>query len=136
MAIVPKPLVTGISNFSSNLESPVDILNGILQVDLSGVTENSGRFLINSTLGIFGVFDIASRLGIYGKRTGFDQTLYTYGVREGAYTEIPAFGPNTERSAAGLLMSFAINPYGGVFKGAQSSDTHERKNFRLDGKTV
>ena len=134
VAIVPKPIVSGISNFSSNLELPVDILNGILQVDLNGVTENSGRFLVNSTLGIFGVFDIASRLGIYGKRTGFDQTLYTYGVREGAYTEIPAFGPNTERSTAGLIMSFAINPYGGVFKGAQAAIPTSAKILDLMGK--
>ena len=134
VAIVPKPIVSGISNFSSNLELPVDILNGILQVDLNGVTENSGRFLINSTLGIFGVFDIASRLGIYGKRTSFDQTLYTYGVREGAYTEIPAFGPNTERSTVAIIMSFAINPYGGVFKGAQSAIPTGAKILDLMGK--
>lgn len=134
VTIIPDPIVTGVSNFSSNLELPITILNGILQLDSEGVSKNTGRFLINSTVGLLGIFDVASSIKMYGKNTSFDQTLYTYGIREGAYTEIPAFGPNTERSTASLIMSFAINPYGGVFKGAQKFIPTTAKVLDLMGK--
>ena len=134
VAIIPNPIVTGISNFSSNLELPDTILNGILQLDSEGISKNTGRFLINSTVGLLGIFDVASSIKMYGKNTNFDQTLYTYGIREGAYTEIPAFGPNTERSTASLIMNFAINPYGGVFKGAQKIIPTTAKVLDLMGK--
>ena len=134
VAIIPDPIVTGISNFSSNLELPITILNGILQLDGEGVSKNTGRFLINSTVGLLGIFDVASSVKMYEKNTNFDQTLYTYGILEGAYIEIPAFGPNTERSTASLIMSFAINPYGGVFKGAQKIIPTTAKVLDLMGK--
>jgi phospholipid-binding lipoprotein MlaA len=134
VALIPSPIVTGISNFSSNLELPVAILNGILQLDTEGVSKNTGRFLINSSVGLLGLFDVAANIGMYGKNTNFDQTLYTYGIREGAYTELPAFGPNTERSTAGLIINLAINPYGGVFKGAQEIIPIGAKVLDLMGK--
>ena len=134
VAVIPDPIVTGISNFSSNLELPVTILNGILQLDSEGVSKNTGRFIINSTVGLLGIFDVASSMKMYGKNTSFDQTFYTYGIREGAYTEVPAFGPNTERSTASLIMSFVINPYGGVFSGAQKIIPTTAKVLDLMGK--
>lgn len=134
VAIIPDPIITGVSNFSSNLEMPVMIINGILQLDMDGVSKNTGRFLINSTVGLLGIFDVAANLKLYGKSTNFDETLYSFGVKEGAYTEIPFFSSNTERSTAGLLMNFAVNPYGGVFTGARDAIPISAKIMDLMGK--
>jgi phospholipid-binding lipoprotein MlaA len=134
VAIIPKPVVTGVSNFSSNLEMPVMILNGLLQLDFEGVSKNTGRFLINSSVGFLGIFDVASSLQIYGKNTNFNETLYTYGMGEGAYTELPFFSSNTERSAAGLILNFAVNPYQGVFTGAREVIPISAKVLDLMGK--
>jgi phospholipid-binding lipoprotein MlaA len=134
VAIIPSPVVTGVSNFSSNLEMPVMILNGLLQLDFEGVSKNTGRFLINSSVGILGIFDVASSLQIYGKSTNFNETLYSYGIGEGAYTELPFFSSNTERSAAGLVLNFAVNPYQGVFTGAREAIPISAKVLDLMGK--
>ena len=134
VAIIPKPVITGVSNFSSNLEMPVMILNGLLQLDFEGVSKNTGRFLINSSVGFLGIFDVASSLQIYGKNTNFNETLYTYGMGEGAYTELPFFSSNTERSAAGLILNFAVNPYQGVFTGAREVIPISAKVLDLMGK--
>ena len=133
-AIIPDPIITGVSNFSSNLELPVMIINGVLQLDIDGVSRNTGRFLVNSTVGLLGVFDVASNFKLYGKNTNFDETLYSYGIREGAFTEIPFFSSNTERSTAGLLMNFAVNPYRGVFTGARDAIPISAKIMDLMGK--
>lgn len=134
VAIIPRPVVTGVSNFSSNLEIPIMILNGLLQLDFEGVSKNTGRFLINSSVGFLGIFDVASSLQIYGKSTDFNETLYTYGVGEGAYTELPFFSSNTERSAASLILNFAVNPYQGVFTGAREAIPISAKVLDLMGK--
>jgi len=134
VAIIPRPVVTGVSNFSSNLEIPIMILNGLLQLDFEGVSKNTGRFLINSSVEFLGIFDVASSLQIYGKSTDFNETLYTYGVGEGAYTELPFFSSNTERSAASLILNFAVNPYQGVFTGAREAIPISAKVLDLMGK--
>ena len=113
---------------------PIMILNGLLQLDFEGVSKNTGRFLINSSVGFLGIFDVASSLQIYGKSTDFNETLYTYGVGEGAYTELPFFSSNTERSAASLILNFAVNPYQGVFTGAREAIPISAKVLDLMGK--
>ena len=133
-AIIPEPVITGVSNFSSNLELPVMILNNLLQLDFEGASKNTGRFLINSSVGLIGIFDIASSLQIFGKNTDFNETLYTYGIGEGAYTELPFFSSNTERSSAGLVLNFAVNPYKGVFTGARDIIPVSAKILDLMGK--
>lgn len=109
-SIVPQPAIDAISNFSSNLELPVMILNNLLQFDLGGAANNTLRFAFNSTFGVAGLFDMAGSAGIYEQTTDFGKTLSVYGVGEGAYVELPGFGPSTERDAAGIIVDFAINP--------------------------
>ena len=110
------------------------ILNNLLQLDFEGASKNTGRFLINSSVGLIGIFDIASSLQIFGKNTDFNETLYTYGIGEGAYTELPFFSSNTERSSAGLVLNFAVNPYKGVFTGARDIIPVSAKILDLMGK--
>jgi len=113
---IPKPITIGFSNFASNLAMPSTILNDLLQLKLAPAGQNTLRFALNTTVGIGGLFDPAGVLGIDAKKTDFGETLYVWGVPEGAYLEIPLLGPSTERDWAGTLVDVAINPVNTVLK--------------------
>lgn len=110
---VPEPGRQGVSNFLSNLRAPVIFVNHLLQGegDQAGVT--LGRFFVNSTLGLFGVFDAASVFGVEPRREAdFGQTLGVWGVGGGAYLVLPIFGPSTFRDAGGLAVdTFFFDPF-------------------------
>jgi phospholipid-binding lipoprotein MlaA len=71
---------------------------------------NLFRFAINSTLGIAGLFDPATSMGLEARDSDFGQTLHVWGVGEGAFVEMPVFGPRTERDAWGTVVDIALNP--------------------------
>lgn len=108
--ILPEPVEEGISNFATNLDAPGDVVNNILQARIGKAAENTLRFAINSTLGIGGLFDPATSLGIAGDPTDFGETLHVWGVPEGAYAEVPFMGPTTDRDFVGVLVDVALNP--------------------------
>lgn len=108
--ILPEPVEEGISNFATNLDAPGDVVNNILQARIGKAAENTLRFAINSTLGIGGLFDPATALGIAGDPTDFGETLHVWGVPEGAYAEVPFMGPTTDRDFVGVLVDVALNP--------------------------
>jgi phospholipid-binding lipoprotein MlaA len=112
--VVPKPVRQGIENFSDNLALPGMVVNSLLQFRLDDAAWNSGRFLFNSTIGLAGVLDPASDIGITERDTDFGETLHVWGFNEGAYLELPVFGPSTERDAIGKVVDFALNPIGSV----------------------
>jgi phospholipid-binding lipoprotein MlaA len=109
---VPEPGRRGVSNFLANLRAPVIFFNHLLQGegDRAGVT--LGRFMINSTMGIFGIFDFASVVGVEPREDAdFGQTLGVWGVGGGAYLVLPIFGPSTLRDAGGLAVdTFFLDP--------------------------
>ena len=107
---VPVPVQRGINNFADNLDTPRDVVNNILQLRLVKATANSVRFLINSTVGIGGIFDPATAMGLPADETDFGETLHIWGVPEGNYTELPFFGPSTNRDAAGIVVDQVLNP--------------------------
>ena len=109
-AIAPRPVRTSISNAADNLDTPRSVVNGILQGDAEGAIKNTFRFLINSTIGVFGLFDPAKDFGLEANQIGFGDTLAKWGVREGAYVELPLFGPSTERDAVGQFVDVLTNP--------------------------
>ncbi|WP_212523771.1 VacJ family lipoprotein [Actibacterium sp. MT2.3-13A] len=111
---VPKPVRAGIENFSDNLSLPGMVVNSVLQLRLDDAAWNAGRFLFNSTIGLAGVFDPASDIGITERKTDFGETLHVWGFREGAYLELPVLGPSTERDAIGKVVDIALNPIGSV----------------------
>ena len=84
-----------ISNFSENWGLPKDFVNYTLQGDLRNVSKTSGQFLINSTVGLAGIFDPSEKFGINARRTDFGETLHKWGVSEGDYVEIIFLGPST-----------------------------------------
>jgi phospholipid-binding lipoprotein MlaA len=95
---------------ADNLDTPRSVVNGVLQGDVEGAIKNTFRFLINSTVGVFGLFDPAKDFGIDPNQTGFGDTLAKWGVREGAYVELPLFGPSTERDSVGQFVDVLTNP--------------------------
>ncbi|WP_128254830.1 MlaA family lipoprotein [Falsirhodobacter deserti] len=107
---VPGPIRTGVSNFAENLELPSDVVNGVLQGRPGNALQNTGRFLVNSTIGILGIFDPASHIGMPARKTDFGETLYTWGVGEGVYVENLFFGPSTERDTWGKIVDQIANP--------------------------
>ncbi len=107
---VPAPVRASIANLSDNLSLPGQALNGLLQGRPETVVENTFRFLLNSTLGVGGLFDPASEFGLAGRPTDFGETLHVWGAPEGAYVELPFLGPSTQRDAFGRLVDVVIDP--------------------------
>lgn len=107
---LPLEIREPIINFSDNVALPGMVLNGLLQGDIDGALTNAFRFAINSTWGILGLADPAAELGLAEQETDFGETLAVWGVPEGAYLELPALGPSTERDAVGRLVDFLIDP--------------------------
>lgn len=111
--LVPAPLRRSLSNAAENLGGPQAVANNLLQGNVEDAGHNLSRFLVNSTIGVFGLFDPASgSFGLESRSTGFADTLAVWGVREGAYQELPFLGPSTERDTVGYLVDIATNPAG------------------------
>ncbi len=110
-AVVPDPVETGISNFSTNLSLPGAIVNNALQGNGVGLTSDFYRFLVNTTLGLGGLIDVATRLDMPAATDAdFGQTLYAWGVHEGPYIQLPLLGPSTSRAAVGRVVDIFTNP--------------------------
>ena len=103
---LPSPIRTGTSNALNNLSNLVTIPNNILQGDFLAAGNNSIRFIINTTIGIVGIFDPANVLGFKKlEKEDFGQTFGTMGIGEGCYLVLPVIGPSTVRDAVGSLVS-------------------------------
>ncbi|MDC3107972.1 VacJ family lipoprotein [Paracoccaceae bacterium] len=107
---VPELIRIPISNFRGNLNEPKRFFNHLLQRDLSGAGVDLSRFVINSTLGIGGLIDVASMWNIYPRSTGFDETFNSINIPQGAYVELPLFGPSSARGTVALITDYALNP--------------------------
>ncbi|WP_245848089.1 MlaA family lipoprotein [Actibacterium ureilyticum] len=112
--VLPQPARQGVRNFADNLGLPSAVLNNLLQFKLQDAFVNSARFLFNSTIGIGGLFDPASTIGVEERDTDFGETLHIWGVGEGAYLELPLLGPSTSRDAVGTLVDFVTDPLNAV----------------------
>ena len=102
VAVVPQPMRLGVTNFFDNLSSPRTFVNQMLQGRPRHAFQTLGRFVVNSTLGIGGIFDPASDLKMKRRSEDFGQTLGMWGWRSSRYVELPLFGPRTLRDALGL----------------------------------
>ena len=112
-AITPDPVETGISNFFSNLFEPLTVLNDLLQGKFGQAGQDSARFLINSTIGLAGFFDPASRMDLPKHDEDLGQTLGTWGVGSGPYLMLPFLGPATVRD--GLARFVETYPYSPIY---------------------
>ena len=104
---LPSPIRTGTSNFIGNISTLLTVPNNVLQGNLGVAGKNTLRFLVNSTIGIVGLFDPASAIGLNSyEKEDFGQTLGSWGVGEGCYVVLPVLGPSTARDAIGSLGNY------------------------------
>lgn len=108
--ITPQPVRTGVRNFLRNLKSPMQVVNQTLQGDLSGGANDVGRFVVNSTVGVLGLVDVAAMMGMPYEQEDFGQTLGVWGVGHGAYMVLPIFGPSSVRDATGMMVDSYADP--------------------------
>lgn len=109
--ITPKIVRKGVSNVFNNIGEVPTIINGILQGKPGQATKNTGRLIVNSTIGLAGIFDVAQHMGL--KASGgedFGQTLAVWGVKRGPYVVLPLFGPSTLRDAAAQPANWYSDP--------------------------
>ncbi|MBY0337608.1 MAG: VacJ family lipoprotein [Acetobacteraceae bacterium] len=110
--LVPPPVRTGVRNALGNLRAPTILLNDVLQGNLARAQVTAGRFLINSTLGLGGLVDVAEwQFGLRGHAEDFGQTLAVWGVSEGPYLFLPVFGPSNPRDLVGTAVDAVASPW-------------------------
>lgn len=108
--VVPDTIRGAIHNFLTNLDEPVVGFNDLLQANPGKAWVSVQRFLINTTIGVGGMFDVAKEIGLPGHKSDFGQTLGVWGVGEGPFITLPIFGPSNPRDAVGLALGMMANP--------------------------
>ncbi len=130
----PGPIGQGVANVGHNLGLPRMVVNSVLQGRPEPAVKNTLRFAINTTLGVGGLFDPAGHwFNLPEETTDFGETLHVWGVREGAYMELPLIGPSTERDTVGKIVDVLIDPVGHVLSG---NDLWVARAFRLGARSV
>ena len=111
--ITPDPVEQGVSNFFDNLGEITNIVNALLQAKFGDAGKSTGRFLINSTIGLAGLLDPATEMGIKEQDEDFGQTLAVWGFDSGPYLMLPFLGPSNPRDGVGFVVdAFGVySPY-------------------------
>jgi phospholipid-binding lipoprotein MlaA len=139
-SVVPEPVREGIHNAVTNLNAPVVLANDVLQGDGDKAVNTFGRIVINSTVGVGGLIDVASKMGIPGHENDFGITLGKAGAAEGSYLVLPFAGPMPPRDLLGKGVDTAFDPLTyAVFSGSNTwllvrfgIGTLDASNSRLD----
>jgi phospholipid-binding lipoprotein MlaA len=140
---VPEGVQKGIHNVVQNLKEPAVVVNDALQGNVNQAWQSVQRLAVNSTVGVAGIFDVASQLGLPPHKADFGQTLAVWGVGEGPFVELPLLGPSNARDTVGTAVDMALNPltfvggapatYAGVATGsANVVDTRSQHLHALD----
>jgi phospholipid-binding lipoprotein MlaA len=108
--ITPNFIKKGISNVFRNLFEPTVIINDVLQGKFKQSASDTGRFVVNSTVGLLGLFDVAKHLNMPAHNEDFGQTLGVWGVKDGPYLVLPFFGPSSIRDGVGLVADWETDP--------------------------
>ncbi|MBU6165979.1 MAG: VacJ family lipoprotein [Alphaproteobacteria bacterium] len=108
--VVPRPARTAVANAYGNYGEPANFVNAVLQGKIAQAFRTVDRFLLNSTLGVAGIFDVATDLGRPREPEDFGQTLARWGVKSGPYLVLPLFGPSTLRDGLMTPVDFFIDP--------------------------
>jgi phospholipid-binding lipoprotein MlaA len=108
--ITPRWMRLGIGNFLGNLEYPATLVNQFLQGKPKEGFRDTGRFLLNSTLGVAGLFDVATAVGLEANDEDLGQTLAVWGVGSGPFVNLPFFGPSNLRDAPSRMADFFLDP--------------------------
>jgi len=108
---VPRPIQTGIGNFFENLKYPKYLVSDIVQLKFTQALEHTGRFLVNTTVGIAGLMDVAEDMGLEKHREDFGTALGYHGVGEGPYIVLPLVGPSNVRDTVGFVVDTFLDPF-------------------------
>ncbi len=108
--ILPQFVRTGVTNFFNNLSDILTALNNLLQGKLIDAASDVGRLAINSTVGLLGLVDVGTEIGLEKHREDFGQTLGRWGLGSGPYLQIPFFGPSSIRDGVGQFVDFQLDP--------------------------
>jgi phospholipid-binding lipoprotein MlaA len=109
-AVAPRPVRQGVTNFFANLSEPWSFVNNLLQGQPKRAAHNLGRFVVNSTIGIGGLFDQATRMGIRPAYEDLGQTMAVWGINGGPYLVLPLLGPSTMRDGIGSGVAAYADP--------------------------
>lgn len=129
-AVTPTPIQKGISNFFSNLGEIPNIANNLLQGKVDETASSFWRLVINTTAGWFGIFDVASELGLKRYEEDFGQTLGYWGVDSGPYLVIPFLGSSTVRDASGMVVDYSM------FEGLELYDLSDDQEWIARGVNI
>jgi phospholipid-binding lipoprotein MlaA len=127
--ILPNFMRTGVSNFFSNINDVIVLLNSLLQGKLNQAGIDLARLMVNTTVGVLGLFDVATELDLEKHNEDFGQTLGVWGVANGPYLMIPLLGPSDFRDAVGLVAEYYTDPEFYLF-------THSPENWIVFGTRV
>ena len=108
--VVPRPVRLGAANFYENLQEPKRFFNHLGQAEFIKAATDVTRFAINTSVGVFGVFDIASRISLFSDDTEFDETFAYWGFPVGPYLELPFVGPSSLRGSISMFADYTLNP--------------------------
>ncbi|PYG29097.1 phospholipid-binding lipoprotein MlaA [Pelagimonas varians] len=107
---VPRPVYEVTGNVAETLSLPGVVVNDVLQGKLNEATRNSVRLIVNATMGLGGLMDVAADMGLPEDETDFGETLAVWGVSEGGYVVLPIYGPSNDRDVVGQVVDLLINP--------------------------
>lgn len=110
--VVPEPGRRAVHNFLDNLKQPIVFANDVAQADFDRAFVTLARFVVNSTIGAFGLFDVATDQGYPRQQGDFGQTLFAWGVPDGPYLVLPLLGPSNPRDAVGYGVDAYADPFG------------------------
>lgn len=109
-AIVPKPVNRGVTNFFNNLDDVTSAVNNLLQFKIGRALSDVGRVAVNTTVGVGGLFDVASNLDLPKYGEDFGQTLGSWGIASGPYLVLPGLGPSSTRDGVGVVIDWFTDP--------------------------
>ena len=133
--ITPIKLQSVVNNMSMNFSLPRYSVNYILQGELKNASKSSMKFLVNSTLGVGGIYDFSSQLGLTSEKTDFGETMAKWGFREGPYLDILVLGPSNQRDGIGKVVDLVLDPISLIGVGAKSAATATSVAFGLSARS-
>ncbi len=115
-AVLPQFVRTGVTNFFSNLYDILTALNNLLQGKFADAISDTGRIAVNSTVGVLGLIDVGTEIGLEKHKEDFGQTMGRWGFADGPYLQMPFFGPSSFRDAVGTFVDFKADPIKWIWK--------------------
>ena len=131
----PVKLQSAVNNIAMNFSLPSNSINYILQGEIKNASNSSIKFLVNSTLGVIGIYDASSQLGIKSEKTDFGETMAKWGIGEGPYLDILVLGPSNQRDGIGRMVDIVFDPVGLIGAGPKGVATVTSLAFGLSARS-